>query len=521
MSLDFDLPSASSIRRQAESQGRAELTKLTKSGRAELTKLTKRGVREVAKALPALPSLPAIPTSPEEAIRMGLREAGLPDSPEAAVGLIMKEAGASVPFPIPIPLPESVGAAVLMGVEWAAQAYGPQVLAMIGLGSVVPGIGNAAGLIIGVAKLLADQGFAPAAVPRRAWECKSGYNYPPGIKGVTPILQMADAQTELIKVKNHRLVHRKSNYISGSRLGCDTRKTKEIKFLHRLVVGSEKTATMPEINLALLAFDQYKKLGIRQAISFEPGSKQVVQALKGRRAGMFKLAADVRAFMKAPPATTRGQISQKLGRLGLLERRVLAEVRIASIGVVRTAKDPSMKKKNLQQLAGYTRSFDTLNKVKQALIRQMNVAAGGKKEARTQTGNRAAMMRFEMDNCGGNAACEAKVRSRYGVAAPSPRSTAPRPAPTRTAPARARRVSPKIQQRQKIMAAMAAWKNWLRGARSDQVARRPVRPPPPIGPRNPPGTPPAWAKWLAQARAAQAARRRVPFPPGIPAAWVR
>lgn len=483
-----------------------------------------------------------VPTSPSQipAAAAGFisKELGIPIPTKLTPDGLLSAAkglGLSLPFPLPTKFPTNANDFIDLGLQTANQFFGPQLLTFVGLSGVVPGVGWAVSVGKAIAALieyfLSAKGEAKArykCYPRgflagrqlRPGEQSFVKLFPEDIAKATPVLQAAWYQAAMSEARGVQLTPTlRSLYRKGAIQEC----VDDMRDVIRLLGANAGGGTSAETQYALRMFDWIKRAYPR--VPLEPSSARIVEQLVARAAVLEKERVEVVDTLKIPVPVVRGKdpaaasrISQRLSAHMLLMGRVLTTVRDAAVHVQTSAGSPYWSKENLKSFAQITSRWNALEQRKFALIAAMNTAMAHKELPRTEAGLKTQQFRFELEGCGGNSTCEARVRIKYG----SPPASAP-PAPA-AAPAPAPRPAPRqptLTPQQRLQAVAAQWRLWLKGARADQIARRPVRPPPPIGAQNPPGTPPVWVAWLAQARAAQAARRPVPFPPAIPAAWTR
>lgn len=508
-----------------------------------------------------VPGLPNIPTSPEQAFKMGANELakrfglpGIPTSPEqipkAIAERIVKELNIPIPtklsvdgllsaarglpiklpFPLPTKLPTTAKEFLEVGLELGARIFGPQVLAAVGLGAAVPGIGWAVSIGTVLVSFL-SQFFGKVDPKARYWcapdnpRSRRMLRKPTGnefttrfqesVSKATPVLQMAWYQAALSEAQG---VRRNPAYMKEFRPSmvnqCITAMQEALRRRIYPLVRGTTGGTLAEVQYALAMFNWVKQA--YPNVPMERESISVYNQLNARMAQLNAISASYNAVMTGKlPTATAAQTSQSIGQLMLLINKVLGEMRTAATATQASQTNPFWYKQNLANFALATAVYSQLDAKKNELIAKMNMQQGRKPLPRTEAGLKEQQFRFEFSGCGGNAACEAKIRAKYGKApAPAPRpAAAPAPrAPTAPAP------RPTVQQMQQTL---LQWKQWLKAAHAAQVRRAPVPPPPPLPKLNPPGTPPAWAVWMNRVRQARRANQPPPFPPAIPAAWVR
>lgn len=493
-------------RARLESQLKAQLAKMQREFTNKMETLAKQA------------GLPFIPTNPSQipgfvAERL-LKELNIPIPTKFTPDSLLQMAKAlripQLPFPLPTRLPKNIADFVQQGLELAATQYGPQLLAYVGLGSVVPGLGNIIGVAIAIGKMAAEL-FKDIGKPYKEFSRYVCYGRLPGndtlgsaigdAPGKTPVEMIVYMQDRILRanvVRNTGFKAEKGRgeYYPDQVLQCVTNSTFFLRHkLYPASAGSADGATLPEVQSALRLFTQLKNE--YSGALWEKETKDIHTAYLRRFEQLQNIGMEFKRIMDRPlpPAalSSRVALSNLSAEVNRLKHRVLQEVRTAGVAVQSHGKP--VQKENLKQFAFATSMYSALD-ARHNEINRRSMISQGREPGRVDT-LKENQFRFEMGQCD-TKACEDRVRAKYGKAT----STKPAPAP----PPR--------------LAAMQ-WKNWLKVARADQVARRPVTPPPPLPKLNPPGTPPQWAVWLNRVRQARRANKPVPFPPAIPAAWVK
>jgi hypothetical protein len=420
-------------------------------------------IQAFTKDLSRRAGLPNIPTSPgqitQQAAGYIATELGIPLPTSLSVdGLLSmaKNLPIKLPFPIPVPFPTTVKAAVELGLRTAAQLIGPQVLAAIGLGSVVPGIGNAIGAMIAMGSMLVA--FLKSEDPKAVYFCRStdprsralGDLY---VQTATPLLTMAYRQLALSEAKkvlmDPALQSREGFVMTDSTTGR-TRTVEGGKYareginqcitdmellirdrLGPVVRGTAASTPLPMVLHALTNFDLAQQTYPRM----QEQSQRVVAELKTRLAHLQKILSEYDFVTKTPPPadTDRVGLAQRMGRVHWVEVEMLKEIQYASTAVQLSTFPPGTvlqdgapafaaqafwQKSNLEQLALATSMWSQLHALQAQLNARYNIGRAPK--VTTQAAHEEQMRKWQ--------------EAERGAYRPGLPTTPARPAPPRTAP---------------------------------------------------------------------------------------
>jgi hypothetical protein len=394
--------------------------------------------------------------------------------------LTAKAIGRSVGALIPTDLEGVIDTGLAIGAQAAASAV-TSLLVGAGIGSVIPGLGTIVGIgaALGVAAL---KGLVKGEPPKYLQKCKTkmygGCPRPPALSALE-LLPWVDQRYHQAIARELRAERDRTGCGAGETVTCLARLSTLRADAYHIAKTTPQVLGLPQLNRLIPLYERID--GIQ---TYQPADDValILTAMKNRRALLQTLLVDPSRLTGSQIVTLRWNLVTELNN-----------------AMVQMQYQPGPE--TTQWLGTLIRLYNGLQQ-REIALQQAQAAqqAAGRKLGAERMKDPAAVAAHERQilqlRCsdGDQTAC-AQFRSSPG--APAPRLPQ---APPRTAP-------------------QNPWKAWLRVARSDQLARRPVTPPPAIPPQNLPGLPPAWSAWLNAARGAQQQRRPVPFPPAIPQAW--
>lgn len=333
--------------------------------------------RELGVALPG-----GIPTSPSQIGKATadavLKELGIPIPIDLSADGLLKAAGLAnvFPFPLPTSLPKSVEEFIEQGLKLAAVQFGPQALAAIGLGSVVPGIGNVIGAAIALINLIGAMMGGRREALSRYW-CVSSLPQPYSSTAPPPLpLFMVPYYQNVLftAVAVTRDEQRMKRIREGVVIQCVSDQRMALRKLWPMINGAPRSATLPDVQQALHMFKvtQDKFPGWKM----EREAQNIHSQLTTRLAYLNGLGQEYERIMRHSLGGIV-PLSVLLAEISKMEDQLAAEMRIAGVAAQGTQSIEWMFKRNLAQFALATVLLARL-KVKQ----QAAVAAWDKQRAR-------------------------------------------------------------------------------------------------------------------------------------------
>lgn len=373
--------------------------------------------------------LPSIPTSPKQVGRQAaeyvVEQLDIPVprkfSPDELLSLA-KLAPVQLPFPLPVPLPTNVRDAVELGLRTAVQVVGPEVLAAVGLGSVVPGVGNAVGAAVALATVMVS--MLQSEDPEAIYTCRVHNQefYKMGnvnTHHATPLLMLAAKQLALAEAKKIRATPGARRPVRYDRQGRPTKSLEynktsvrqcitDLELLIRdrlgpMVKGSVRSTSLPMAMHALRVLEMAQALGQ----GLEPAAQRTMSELRQRIETLQKLLKDYNALVSLPmpPASDRKAVGDRLTSLINVKKRLLDEVRRAA-AAAQLSQNTMWQKPNVAQFAIATSMWNHLNEIQNELTK-----AFGAPPARTAEAHRKEVQAFQRSE-----------RQSANGAAPSPQA---------------------------------------------------------------------------------------------------
>lgn len=320
-----------------------------------------------------------IPTDPKqiptEIANLFLEEFNLPSIPKLTPEGLLNEGlkllprfSVPLPFPLPTKIPTNLNDLIEVGLQLAYQQFGPQLLAMVGLGSAVPGIGNAVAFAVAIltqfldtSKLPSDKVFYPCRLHGDIKTnpfgdpCSNKRGSPPTdamIHSATPLLTIATLQylnIQALVVLQGNLKEpscpgrRSGKYDKTQILQCVTDTEFAIRDrYYPNVKNSAYSASLPMVKHALMIYDEAQKLINRNTFKtsesktsytprFEQESNWMIDGLKARKAQLETLANDIINLSKEPWTKDAFASASRIGKISALKERVIEETKSSAI----------------------------------------------------------------------------------------------------------------------------------------------------------------------------------------------
>jgi hypothetical protein len=303
--------------------------------------------KKAAKDLAQRLGLPALPTSPEQLGKaMAAKitaELGIPVPTKLSVDGLLSAARAipGLPFPLPAKLPTDAQEFVELGLQVAVDYFGPQLLAAVGLGNIVPGIGNAVGVAVALVAYLRfaleQEDLAGRYFCWPAWEqvgerrpaYVAGAQSQPGIDRATLLLTMARAQATVSEAKRVQGSPGEARWYQPEMVSqCITDLQDLIRYrYYPMVEGSVQKTTLPEAQRALDMFE----LARFAHPWLLAESERIMVELKNRLAHFQWLMSEHAAVTKASMPTDRLGAAERVGRVIALKVQLEQEMQNAAV----------------------------------------------------------------------------------------------------------------------------------------------------------------------------------------------
>ncbi len=349
--------------------------------------------------------LPAIPTQPDQiplyAARQLVEELDIPipttlDANGLLAAARLLGSKIQLPFPLPTQIPQTVMQAVEQGLLIGAQLFGPQVLAAVGLGAAVPGVGWIASAGTILYKLISSYLVSPPSLDRyKCWPSPGSFGstgivpgsptfmgqfgkdiwggrfpYPLEHRGgvnTSPMLLFVWAQaslSEALAVRGDQT--RMKEYHESMVLQCITNNRELIRHqLLPLVVTSIDDATAPEA-LGVLAMLGYLQASYSRPLEYE--SVYLIEQLTKRVEFLQGTLNDYDAVLKHSDQTSGYDLTAHISDLMAVINKLVGEMRIAGVAVQRSQLMPYWYEVNLAQFATVTSMYARLEQLKRDLV---------------------------------------------------------------------------------------------------------------------------------------------------------